>query len=94
MGGTERLLPLINNRNGNQGVWLQQAYRLEFLGESTFFPGLFGAGLAFFAVNCWVLGVMVEDVGKRGDWWYGTRGWSKGGERKGGSGMSKSTKKV
>lgn len=24
------------------------------------------AGLAFFAVNCWVLGIMVGDVGGRG----------------------------
>lgn len=23
------------------------------------------AGLAFFAVNCWILGIMVEDVGKK-----------------------------
>ncbi len=26
-------------------------------------PGLFVAGLAFFAVNCWVLGIMVGDIG-------------------------------
>lgn len=46
-----------------QALWLHQAYRLEFLGESTFVPGLFVAGLAFFAVNCWVLGIMVADIG-------------------------------
>lgn len=49
----------------NQGLWLQQAYQLEFLGKSTFFPGLFVAGLAFFAVNCWILGIMVADIGDR-----------------------------
>lgn len=48
-----------------QGLWLQQAYQLEFLGKSTFYPGLFGAGLAFFAVNCWILGIMVADIGNR-----------------------------
>jgi len=50
-----------------QAAWLQQAYALEFLGQSTFFPGLFTAGLAFFAVNCWILGIMIEDIGRRGD---------------------------
>ncbi|CAD6579645.1 MAG: GPI mannosyltransferase 1 [Alectoria sarmentosa] len=48
-----------------QGLWLQQAYQLEFLGRSTFFPGLFVAGLSFFAVNCWILGIMVADIGTR-----------------------------
>lgn len=28
-------------------------------------PGLFLAGLAFFAVNCWVLGIVVADIGGR-----------------------------
>ena len=33
------------------------------------------AGLAFFAVNCWILGIMVEDVGnKRRKDEYGIRG--------------------
>ena len=45
-----------------QAVWLRQAYLLEFLGVSTFVPGLWGAGLLFFGVNCWVLGVVVSDV--------------------------------
>ena len=46
-----------------KALWLQQAYALEFLGKSTFIPGLFAAGLAFFAVNCWILGIIVQDVG-------------------------------
>jgi phosphatidylinositol glycan class M len=46
-----------------QAFWLQQAYQLEFLGKSTFVPGLFVAGLVFFAVNCWILGIMVKDMG-------------------------------
>lgn len=44
-----------------QAAWLQQAYRLEFLGQSTFFPGLLLASLAFFLVNCWILGIIVTD---------------------------------
>ena len=50
-----------------QGLWLQQGYQLEFLGKSTFVPGLFVAGLSFFAVNCWILGVIVADIGDRSD---------------------------
>ncbi|KIV94411.1 hypothetical protein PV10_02178 [Exophiala mesophila] len=45
-----------------QAAWLQQGYQLEFLGRSTFVPGLFGAGLGFFLVNCWILGIVVQDV--------------------------------
>lgn len=48
-----------------QALWLHQAYRLEFLGLSTFVPGLFVSGLLFFGVNVWILGIMVEDIGAR-----------------------------
>ncbi|KAL8727354.1 MAG: hypothetical protein Q9166_006122 [cf. Caloplaca sp. 2 TL-2023] len=51
---------------GTQGLWLHQAYRLEFLGLSTFAPGLFVSNLLFFAVNVWILGVIIEDIGSRG----------------------------
>jgi GPI mannosyltransferase 1 subunit M len=45
-----------------QVLWIQQAYQLEFLGRSTFVPGLWVAGLVFYAVNMGILGVIVEDI--------------------------------
>lgn len=49
-----------------QGLWLQQGYELEFWGRSTFVPGLWASGLLFFAVNVWILGIVVGDV-RRGN---------------------------
>ncbi|KAK8121899.1 glycosyltransferase family 50 [Apiospora sp. TS-2023a] len=46
-----------------QAAWLQQGYELEFLGRSTFVPGLWWASLAFFLVNCWILGLIISDLG-------------------------------
>jgi GPI mannosyltransferase 1 subunit M len=46
-----------------QAAWLQQGYQLEFLGRSTFVPGLWLASTLFFAVNCWILGIIVQDIG-------------------------------
>lgn len=46
-----------------QALWLQQGYELEFLGKSTFVPGLWLASMVFFAVNCWILGIIVSDIG-------------------------------
>lgn len=52
-----------------QGLWLQQGFQLEFMGKSTFFPGLWVASLLFFITNVWILGIIVQDVGlgARGD---------------------------
>lgn len=49
-----------------QAAWLKQGYQLEFLGESTFFPGIWASTLGFFAVNCWMLGVFIDDIRKSG----------------------------
>lgn len=49
-----------------QAAWLAMGFKLEFLGESTFFPGMWAASLAFFAANCWLLGEFVGDVAEKG----------------------------
>ncbi len=46
-----------------QALWLQQGYNLEFLGLSTFLPGLWLSSLIFFAVNCFILGLIIDDLG-------------------------------
>ena len=46
----------------SQALWLQQGYELEFMGRSTFLPGLWLASLLFFLVNCWILSVIIGDV--------------------------------
>jgi phosphatidylinositol glycan class M len=45
-----------------QAYWLYEGYRLEFLGEQTYVPGLWRAGLIFFGINCWILGLVIDDV--------------------------------
>ncbi|MCJ1301557.1 GPI mannosyltransferase 1 [Hypocenomyce scalaris] len=49
---------------GTQALWLQQGYQLEFLGRSTFVPGLWLSSLLFFITNIWVLGIIIDDVGR------------------------------
>nr|POE77702.1 gpi mannosyltransferase 1 [Quercus suber]POE77713.1 gpi mannosyltransferase 1 [Quercus suber] len=58
LGGTALLLWI-----AGQAIWLQQGYELEFLGRSTFVPGLWLATVFFFIVNCWILGIIVDDIG-------------------------------
>ena len=35
---------------------------LEFLGNSAFLPGIYGASLAFFCINIGILGIMIDDL--------------------------------
>jgi phosphatidylinositol glycan class M len=44
-------------------MWLQQGFHLEFLGKSTFVPGLWMASQSFFLTNAWILGIIVSDIG-------------------------------
>ncbi|KAL2061432.1 hypothetical protein VTL71DRAFT_7705 [Oculimacula yallundae] len=46
-----------------QALWLQQGFQLEFLGQSTFVPGLWVASILFFLTNTWILGIIVGDIG-------------------------------
>lgn len=46
----------------SQACWLFFAYKLEFLGESTFNGGLFYSSIGFYLSNCYILGEFIEDV--------------------------------
>lgn len=48
----------------SQGSWLFYAYKLEFLGESTFYYELFAASAFFFLTNCWILGIFMETTSR------------------------------
>lgn len=50
-----------------QGLWLQQGFQLEFLGKSTFVPGLWLVSILFFGINCWILGIIVDDIGRKAE---------------------------
>ena len=45
-----------------QALWLQQGYQLEFLGRSTFVPGLWISSLLFFVVSVVILGSIIIDI--------------------------------
>ncbi|KAF2102962.1 glycosyltransferase family 50 protein [Rhizodiscina lignyota] len=45
-----------------QAFWLQQGYRLEMLGLSSFVPWLWLSSILFFLINCWILGIVISDV--------------------------------
>ncbi|ORY19789.1 PIG-M-domain-containing protein [Clohesyomyces aquaticus] len=48
-----------------QAAWLQQGYQLEFLGNSTFVPGLWTASMLFFVVNVGILGIIIQDAQRK-----------------------------
>lgn len=50
-----------------QAIWLHQGFELEFLGKSTFVPGLWLASILFFGVNCWILGIIAKDAGSQAE---------------------------
>lgn len=45
-----------------QGLWLGRGYQLEFLGLSSFVPGLWSSSLVLFLINVGLLGVIIGDV--------------------------------
>ena len=47
-----------------QALWLQQGYQLEFLGNSTFVPGLWSSSIFFFGINCSILAIVITDVSR------------------------------
>ena len=60
-----------------QAIWLYYGYQLEFLGKSTFVPGLWLSSLGFFGVNCMILAIVVEDslsLPRRGGYGAGSKG--------------------
>lgn len=57
LGGTALFLWVVS-----QASWLFFAYKLEFLGESTFNYELFTTSAFFFLTNCWILGVFMENL--------------------------------
>lgn len=46
----------------SQALWLMNAYNLEFLGKSTFYPQLFFSAGFFFLSNVYILGVFIDDL--------------------------------
>lgn len=45
----------------SQGSWLFFGYKLEFLGQNTFYPGLLFSACFFFLSNIYILGVFIDD---------------------------------
>lgn len=53
-------LTLLLSWVATQGLWLYNAYNLEFLGISTFDSGLFYSASLFYLSNCWILSVFID----------------------------------
>ncbi|KAG0164879.1 hypothetical protein DFQ30_009260, partial [Apophysomyces sp. BC1015] len=53
------------------GVWLHFAYKLEFLGQNTFFS-IWIASMLFFTANCWIVVELI--LNHRFEYLYGASG--------------------
>jgi phosphatidylinositol glycan class M len=45
-----------------QALWLNSAYQLEFLGQSTFDGQLLFSAILFYWINCWILSDLITDL--------------------------------
>ncbi|KAF2643366.1 GPI mannosyltransferas-like protein 1 [Massarina eburnea CBS 473.64] len=45
-----------------QAAWLHQGFQLEFNGQSTFVPGLWGSSVLFFGINVGILSIIIRDI--------------------------------
>ncbi|KAI9266767.1 PIG-M-domain-containing protein [Phascolomyces articulosus] len=64
-------LTLIAAWAAGQGIWLNYAYHLEFLGENTFFS-IWIASIVFFIINCWIAVELI--LNHRFEYVYGNTG--------------------
>ena len=54
--------PFLDYVDAVKAGWLYYGYQLEILGENVFFPQLWGAGMAFFAVHVGILGEVLSGI--------------------------------